>query len=96
MTVMALIYPYSGLMRGIEAITRRAAWRKGDELQRAAAAGALCVVVRDKTWRPLDGQVVEGVEFWRLPSSWGKADDPEAEAEVQAGYAMGEIGEDSK
>lgn len=69
---MALIYPYSGLLRGIEAITRRAAWCRGNELQQAARAGALCVVVRDKTWKPLDGQIVSGCEICKLPDDLSK------------------------
>jgi hypothetical protein len=85
--VVALIFPYSGLIRGIEAIVRRAAWRKGNALQRAAKVGALCVVVRDKTWKPLNGQIVENVEFWAVPSPWTGTTDPEEEAE--------EIGRDS-
>ena len=60
--VVALLYPYSGLLRGMEAISRRAAWCRGNELQRAARAGALCVVVRNATWKPLDGQLVTGCQ----------------------------------
>jgi hypothetical protein len=56
----ALIYPYSGVIRGIEVIIRRAAYHQGNELQRAARAGALCVVVRSELWTP---------EWW--PNSQG-------------------------
>jgi len=38
----ALIYPYSGVLRGIEAIARHAAFSSGNALQKAACAGALC------------------------------------------------------
>ena len=38
----ALIYPYSGVLRGIEAIARHAAFSSGNALQKAARAGALC------------------------------------------------------
>lgn len=63
---LALIYPYSGLLRGLEAIARRAAWFRGNELQRAARAGALCVVVRNKRWKPLDGQIISNCKITRL------------------------------
>jgi len=69
---MALIYPYSGLLRGIEAIIRRAAWYRGNELQQAARAGALCVVVRDRTWKPLNGQIVSGCEICEIPDNLKK------------------------
>jgi hypothetical protein len=59
----ALIYPYSGVIRGIEAIIRRAAYHQGNELQRAARAGALCVVVRSELWTPNGGQTVKGIEI---------------------------------
>lgn len=63
---LALIYPYSGLLRGMEAIARRAAWFRGNELQRAARAGALCVVVRNRKWLPLDGQIISNCKIATL------------------------------
>jgi hypothetical protein len=63
-TVGALLIPTSGLIRGINSIARnakfkrknfwRAAWRHTD-YQTAAAAGALCMVVRKKSWKPSPG-----------------------------------------
>jgi len=63
-TVGALLIPTSGLIRGINSIARnakfkrkdfwRAAWRHTD-YQTAAAAGALCMVVRKKSWKPYPG-----------------------------------------
>jgi hypothetical protein len=54
---LALIYPYSGIGRGLEAIVRYSNLSFGEtELQKAARAGALCVVVRSRVWTPLNGQ----------------------------------------
>jgi hypothetical protein len=64
----ALIYPYSGVNRGIEAIVRHAAFGSKDDLHVAARAGALCVVVRSKKWRPKDGQLIDHVEFLKTTS----------------------------
>ncbi|KAJ7160446.1 hypothetical protein C8R46DRAFT_369650 [Mycena filopes] len=47
----ALVMPASGLVRGLDAIARHAIFTKG-KLDRAAQAGALCMVVRNKDWRP--------------------------------------------
>ena len=46
---MALLFPYSGILRGLEAIIRRAEMCK-DDLDKAKRSGALCVVVRDRWW----------------------------------------------
>jgi hypothetical protein len=49
--ILALLFPTSGLMRGLNAIARCV--RLGEsELDKACRAGALCVVVRSSTWRP--------------------------------------------
>jgi hypothetical protein len=59
----ALFHPFSGVPRGIEAIFRHAAFFSSDDLQMAARAGALCIVVRDITWRPRVGDVFKGLEL---------------------------------
>jgi hypothetical protein len=62
-TLAALFYPFSGINRGIEAIVRHAALFSKDEIHRATKAGALCVVIRSKEWRPKDGQLMSDVTF---------------------------------
>jgi hypothetical protein len=52
----AVFFPYCGLPRAIESITRRAIFFRGSELQTACRAGALCVVVRSHNWKPARGQ----------------------------------------
>ncbi|PMD14889.1 hypothetical protein NA56DRAFT_754538 [Hyaloscypha hepaticicola] len=49
--ILALLFPTSGLMRGLNAIARCVRLGKS-ELDKACRAGALCVVVRSSTWRP--------------------------------------------
>ena len=61
-TFTALLFPFSGAMRGFVALTMRPRY-KGDALQQAARAGALCVVSRTKDWRPIAGQEVTGCIF---------------------------------
>ena len=48
--VLSLLYPYAGLMRALESLAR-SSWTTND-LTKAARAGALCMVVRNKDWKP--------------------------------------------
>jgi hypothetical protein len=69
-TATALLIPTFGLIRGINSIARnakfkrkdfwRAAWRSPD-YQTAAAAGAFCMVVRKKSWKPYPGDKLSNV-----------------------------------
>ena len=56
----ALIYPTSGIVRGLDAIVRRAV-TGSSPLQTAKRAGALCTVVRKRDWQPRSGDVVQGI-----------------------------------
>ncbi|KAJ6578381.1 hypothetical protein B0H19DRAFT_843790, partial [Mycena capillaripes] len=51
----ALLFPVSGLVRGLTAIARRGRFVKGP-LERAVRSGALCMVVRNEQWEPEHGQ----------------------------------------
>jgi len=42
--VMALLIPSSGILRALAALFRHSCFSHGDELQKAARAGALCMV----------------------------------------------------
>jgi hypothetical protein len=57
--VLALLFPFSGISRGIEAIVRHASWPPADNLTVAARAGALCIAVRGPRWRPKPGEIVK-------------------------------------
>ena len=56
-----LLIPYTGLRRGLCLISR-ASNCVGNELQGAARASALCMVIRSSDWRPYPGDEVEGCE----------------------------------
>ena len=48
---LAITFPFSGVARGLEAIMRHASfYRNANDLQTAARAGALCIIVRDERW----------------------------------------------
>lgn len=47
--ILALLFPYSGLLRALETI-KRYSLKSQDELTKAARASALCVVVRTPQW----------------------------------------------
>ncbi|MCJ1385526.1 hypothetical protein MMC17_008649 [Xylographa soralifera] len=49
--IMALLYPGSGLVRGLDAVFRASSLGKSP-LEQAARAGAFCMVVRSRTWEP--------------------------------------------
>lgn len=68
-TIGALLIPSSGLIRGINSIARNArfkrksflaAWRDTD-YQAIATAGAFCMVVRKKLWKPYPGDKLSNV-----------------------------------
>ncbi|KAL8860783.1 MAG: hypothetical protein Q9178_002813 [Gyalolechia marmorata] len=54
-----LLVPYTGVRRGL-CLILRASNLAGNDLQAAARANALCMVIRGPEWRPRDGQIVEG------------------------------------
>jgi hypothetical protein len=56
--LFALLYPSSGIVRGLDAIFRHAVFTE-HELQRAAQAGALCMVVRSNLWTPAEASLVK-------------------------------------
>ena len=47
---LALCFPASGIIRALDALQRHSRFTKGHELQRAARAGALVTIVRNKYW----------------------------------------------
>ena len=51
--IAALLLPTAGVLRGLSAIVR-CAKAQGHPLQVAARSGALCMVVRTKSWTPLE------------------------------------------
>lgn len=57
-----LLVPYTGVRRGLSLISRASSLNPND-LQAAARAGALCMVVRKQDWRPEDGQTVHGCQI---------------------------------
>lgn len=63
--VGSLLFPALGLYRGIEAVLSGAIFVKNDDIQKAAKSGALCMVVRGKDWRPVDGDGASNAVFRR-------------------------------
>ena len=49
-TITSLLYPGAGVVRGI--LVFRSRFRRDTELQQAAVAGALCMVIRTEEWTP--------------------------------------------
>lgn len=61
-TILALFIPSSGIIRALFSIGRYARFRrKRNSLERAAAAGALRMVVRTEEWTPQDGDHISPV-----------------------------------
>jgi hypothetical protein len=61
---LAILFPFSGIARGLDAIAQRAAWYSNkNDLQTAARAGALCVVVRNELWKPVESIEVRGIRY---------------------------------
>ncbi|KAH8808755.1 hypothetical protein F5884DRAFT_675550 [Xylogone sp. PMI_703] len=57
-----LLVPYAGVRRGLN-IFLRASALADTSLHQATLANALCMVVRSKDWRPLNGEVVQGCSY---------------------------------
>lgn len=57
--VFALFFPASGIIRAMNMLIRRAELFGENELETAARAGALCMVVRTSDWEPRDGDIVQ-------------------------------------
>jgi len=71
--VTALLYPTSGVIRGLNAILQSAIFCKSP-LKAACRAGALCMVVRGPDWKPRNGDMVRGLKILqdnRVSSSVG-------------------------
>jgi hypothetical protein len=67
-TFFALLQPVSGTLRAVDSIRRHSRLKGTNDLQRAARAGALCMVVRTSDWKPQAGDVIKGVKIERQPS----------------------------
>ncbi|KAF9029408.1 hypothetical protein BDZ89DRAFT_1038492 [Hymenopellis radicata] len=70
--VTALLFPATGVSRGVNTIARGilvTVNRKHGDLQKAAAAGALCMVVRTENWRPVLGHAIHGITAHRCVHS---------------------------
>lgn len=63
--VLALFFPSSGVIRALDSIFRHSRISKYDDLQRAARAGALCMVCRSYDWIPQAGNRILGLGISR-------------------------------
>ena len=60
-----LLIPFTGIRRGLCLIARASNLTRND-LQAAARANALCMVIRGEEWRPLNEQEVSGCKIERV------------------------------
>ena len=73
-SMCSLLFPVSGVRRGVTAIYQRAIFAK-TPLEAAARANALCMVVRSSEWKPEHGDVVELVGVEEVPAKpWWRED----------------------
>lgn len=63
-----LLIPYTGLRRGLCLISRASNFA-GSDLQCAARANALCMVIRTADWRPRDGDTIDGCQITIVDSA---------------------------
>ncbi|KAI0885161.1 uncharacterized protein GGS22DRAFT_139616 [Annulohypoxylon maeteangense] len=64
-SIAVLLFPQAGAMKGLNAIFRCAVL-ENSPLQRAARAGALCMVVRTPEWKPMPSESIQGVSYMGL------------------------------
>ena len=65
--IVALLFPTSGVVRGIVSILRHSAFMRS-ELEKAAHSGALCMVVRSQDWEPETDDVFQDAVLIELPN----------------------------
>ena len=80
-----LLVPYTGVRRGLSLISRASSLNRND-LQAAARAGALCMVIRKPDWRPENGQTVAGCQIVRIDD--GEAQDVHYTAPDEKGESI--------
>ncbi|KIW29951.1 uncharacterized protein PV07_05735 [Cladophialophora immunda] len=80
--LMALIFPTSGMIRGLTAIIK-CPIRCKTPLEKACKAGALCVVVRNSKWRPQDGDIVKDLQLATEKPPFGHHDGSEQTSQVE-------------
>ncbi|KAF2178075.1 hypothetical protein K469DRAFT_719226 [Zopfia rhizophila CBS 207.26] len=61
--ILALFFPSSGIIRALDSIFRHSRLKNTNDLQKAARAGALCMVVRTRAWPPKPGDLIRDVEI---------------------------------
>jgi hypothetical protein len=69
----AILYPYSGIGRGLESIYRGTIF-SSDPFRLATRAGAFCIVIRTQNWKPAENQQpIAGVTVRNIkqPHWWG-------------------------
>lgn len=60
--VLALLFPVSGISRGLTALLQYSIWYRDDPHKAALRAGAVCEVIRTRFCRPRKGDVVRNVK----------------------------------
>ena len=60
--IYALLFPVSGIQRGLKAIFQHAILAE-TPLERAHRAGALCMVIRGPDWKPVSGREIKSEDF---------------------------------
>lgn len=82
--ILALLFPFSGVARGLESILRPAKIfpYSSDELEIAARSGALCVVVRKDSWKPRPGIKIQGAMICESDTS--PASDQDKKLNIEA------------
>jgi hypothetical protein len=60
-TISALLFPSSGVLKAMNNLIRRPRLYGKNELEMAARAGALCMVVRDQSWIPRNDELLYNV-----------------------------------
>ena len=73
---LPLLLPTSGLVRGLSAVFHCAILSNSD-LETASKAGALCIIVRSRDWKPMHRDRIEGIRTENLPSDIASRDSDE-------------------
>lgn len=62
-TIVSLFVPFFGISQAASTIARGSRFLGKDEIGKALHAGTLCIVQRQQTWKPKNGDVIRGCTF---------------------------------
>ena len=85
-SILALLLPASGIIRAVDSFRTHALFIRGNDIEKAKRAGALCMVTRSKLWKPQDGDRITGLRLVKSERTEDMPQRPSYLAELDSFY----------